>query len=110
MFFCKTFKRKCPDLNCHPKQGSYQGMCPLHSPPRAERTRVWPEKADHGHCPAFCWGGVPEVLTHPCEKNRHSEIFRKEFSDLEGGGGQWYLAVKQQSTAHEMNYILISSV
>ena len=29
MFLCKTFNRKCPDLNCHPKPGSYQGMCPL---------------------------------------------------------------------------------
>ena len=33
MFFCKTFNRKCPDLNCHPKPASYQGMCPLHASP-----------------------------------------------------------------------------
>ena len=101
MFFCKTFNRKCPDLNCHPKPGSYQGMCPLHSPSKAEPTKVWPEKADHGHCPASCWGG--------CQKIDTQKFSEKNFL-IWRGGGQWYLAVKKQSTAHKMNYILIFSV
>ena len=52
-------------------------------------------------------GGGAEVLTDLCEINRHPETFREEFSDF-GGGGRWYLAVKQQSTANKMNYFLIS--
>ena len=48
-----------------------------------------------------------EVLTDLSEKIDTQKIPEKNFLICGGGWGQWYLAVKQQSTAHKINYILI---
>ena len=51
---------------------------------------------------------MPEVLTDLCERNRHSEIFRKEFSDLGGGAVVPRSQAAEHSTQKDLNsYFLI---